>query len=332
VRGDDFMKEWRGTMKFRIAQKEHVNAIYTIAESYRLDQETEHDRGFLVSSYTLEDYQAFQADSSKALYVAIKDDEVVGFVYGYAPMYGSPSNSLDTILKHGKSTDFIVKQICASKSSVKGTGTFLMSTLFKLVSGDIYLAIVTEPLNITSMLFHKKMGFIELKKITERDQLNRLIMVRYKNQELDSYSNVGLAQYQTSVDLYKHEDQLTWTKFNFSIITNGAILSILIPNMTGDFNKPLFVFLVVTVVLINLGYLYTIRMGRIYLQTRKKSAITMEQRLHHLGMGYIVKSNEEDKKKRDILERSLTRYVQYLIPIIFIIGWIIILLIYMFFM
>jgi len=130
-----------------------------------------------------------------------------------------------------------------------------------------------------------------------------------------------------AVELYKHEDQLTWTKFNFSVITNGAILSILVPNLSSSLNKPVFIFLVIAVVLINIGYIYTIRMGRIYLQKRKKDAMIIEERLHHIGLAYMIKNTTNNKKLKTIMDNSSTRYVQYIVPVIFIIGWIVILII-----
>lgn len=316
-------------MRFNFALDSQIKDIYSITESFDLSKGNSNERGFLVSSFTLEQYNDFFKDPRKHLYVSTVDNKVMGFIYGYYVDDGEDSESLKTYKDLGAQGDFVVKQICVHPDSPKGTGTFLMSKLFKIIDGDIYLAIVSDPLNIPSLLFHKKMGFVETTRITENDGLGRIIMVRYCNQELKSFSNVGLAQYQTAVDLYKHEDHLTWTKFNFSIITNGAILSILIPNITSEFNRPLFIFLVSVVVLINVGYIYTIRLGRIYLQKRKNDAIVIEERLQHLGMGYIIKSNGSNEKLNKILANSLTRYVQYSIPMLFTIGWLVMLFLFL---
>lgn len=314
-------------MNFIVANEKHIKEIFDIANHFDIDNHNQDDRGFLVSSYTLAEYKKFLQDPNQIIYVSVnKDNKVEGFIYGYYVPYGKTSVSLDTIQEMANANDFIVKQICVHPSSPKGTGTFLMTTLFKLIDGNLYLAIVTDPMNISSLIFHKKIGFVEVKRIIENDSRERLIMVRYKNQELESFSRIMLSQYDTAIDLYKHEDQLTWTKFNFSILTNGAILSILIPSLNSSFNKSLFVFLVLVVILINIGYIFTIGMGRIYLQKRKNDAILIEHKLKYLGMMYVVKPDEDSKSLYTrILNSSFTKYVQFIIPCLFIIGWIVVL-------
>jgi L-amino acid N-acyltransferase YncA len=313
-------------MRFENMKKEQIEDIYSISESYDLSKGNENERGFLVSSFSKKDYLSFFEDEKKYMYVAIDQSKALGFIYGYFIENADTSKSSEIIKQMGNNTDFVVKQICVHKDSPKGTGTFLMEMLIKLVDGDIYLAIVSRPLNITSLLFHKKMGFVEVARIIEKDELGRIIMVRYKHQESSSFAEAGLVQYQTAVELYKHEDQLTWTKFNFSVITNGAILSILVPNLSSSINKPVFIFLVIAVILINIGYIYTIKMGRIYLQKRKKDAMNLEDRLHHIGLAYMIKNTINNKKLKTIMDNSSTRFVQYIIPMIFIIGWIVILI------
>ncbi|RJP57540.1 MAG: GNAT family N-acetyltransferase [Ignavibacteriales bacterium] len=312
-------------MKFNELKLDQIDEVFAISESYDLTKGNQTDRGFLVSSFTRDEYESFYFQDDKYIYVATDDNRVIGFIYGYYIKHADPSVSSDTMKKLGQEDDFIVKQICAHQDAPIGTGTFLMHQLFQILSCSIYLAIVAKPLNVTSLIFHKKMGFCEIARITEKDQLERIIMVRYKHQDSKTFVEAGLLQYQIAVDLYKHEDQLTWTKFNFSVITNGAILAMVVPAMTSDFNKTLFLFLAIVVIIINFGYIYTIRMGRIYLQKRKKDACGLEEKFQSIGMNYIIKGSTKNKKMNHILENSFTRYVQFLIPIMFIIGWIVIL-------
>ena len=307
-------------MKFLLANDKDVKDIYAIASSWKYETAKSIDEGFLVSEYTIEDYEAFFKDDDKYLFVAKEDNEVLGFIYGYYVEHGGFSKTSLAIKDMAEPNDFILKQIAVKKERRK-VGAYLINHLLTFIDSDIYLAIVSKPLNVASVMFHRKHGFIKAARIMEDDNLERLIYAKYKDASQQGYKDFVMSEYQTAVDLYKHEDHLTWTKFNFSIITNGALLSLLIPNLSGDYNVELFSFFIFVIILINLGYIYTIFMGRKYLKNRKETAVNIEERLERFGMRNIIKSNDKD------LKSSKTSIVQYSIPLVFTVGWIVILLV-----
>jgi hypothetical protein len=151
----------------------------------------------------------------------------------------------------------------------------------------VIAAVVNKPPNEASARFHKKLGFQELTQLTPPDGLPRVVWVWRKPREATLH-----AQYQISVDLYKHEDTLNWQKLNnFFYITAGlaaATAFSLGEEGGGALSKELAVVIAVMGFVASLAFSQMLRFGRQYLLARKAALIELEEYMAWHGGQRIV--------------------------------------------
>ena len=143
-----------------------------------------------------------------------------------------------------------------------------------------------------------------------------------------------LEQYKIAVELYKHEDNLNWTKLNHLFYINAGLWAVVgfIIQFGGAENGSLpinFRFFMVMVSLIGMiisGALgVALWFGVRYMHNRKRAVILIEETLVHHGGEYIVSPSSGAPEERGILGRSPTTWVLKSVPIVFFIVWLVVL-------
>ena len=143
-----------------------------------------------------------------------------------------------------------------------------------------------------------------------------------------------LEQLKIATDLYKHEDNLNWTKLNNLFYINAglwAILGFIIE--FGGVNSssfPINLNFIMTMVSI-IGIIVSIALGIAlwcgvrYMQHRKETVTFIEEKLIPYGGQNIVSSSQEILERKRFFQQSPTTLVLKSVPVLFIIVWIIVL-------
>lgn len=219
-----------------------MDAIYRVAERSRLEIAGS-EGGFLVSGFSEDHYSKFITAGRRVMFLVAVDgeDRIAGFLFGYTSDYVSNlpvHTSEDKIfeLLGPKSRFFVIKQI-AVHPDFRRQG--VAQALYRSVLSDlaktrtvphIFATIVTAPRNLASEAFHKDLGFRpvlthspdledDTKRLTfEIYYLSAHAIPNVNKLESDllqahATSSENLWQaYRTALELYRHEDQLNWTK------------------------------------------------------------------------------------------------------------------------
>ena len=147
-------------------------------------------------------------------------------------------------------------------------------------------------------------------------------------------------QYRIAVELYRHEDNLNWTKLNHLFYINAGLWAVtgFIAQSNGTKNGPLPIdprLLMLTVSLIGMiacaALGVALWFGIKYMLNRKNAVIRIEERLIKHGGDYIVsslsllsptKSDKSDTpEKSGFLKISPTTWMLRLVPIVLFIVW-----------
>ncbi len=137
--------------------------------------------------------------------------------------------------------------------------------------------------------------------------------------------DVLINQFYIASDLYKHEDNLNWSKLNHLLYIMGglgAIFGFLLKNNLSNMAEYIDPLLLISFlgIMVSLSFFIAINAGVNYLQLRKKAVINIDNRLKEIS-GYSVICPEPEKmKKSDI--RSPTRLVLRVFPIFILLIWI----------
>lgn len=285
-------------IEIREVIKEDLPALHALAEEWLLEkQEKPEESGFLVSNFTLEQYQKY-LETAEYFFLAEIDNQIAGFVLAYSKEKITAGEIVNSVLKQVVVEDFVlIKQICVSKKH-PSAAVPLYEYLFAKANIDFILtAIVDDPLNIRSINFHKNMGFEFFTNILPPEDYDgrvrmRSIWIRKRGkgtihptlrialQDLNSKIENLLVKQCYSKDLYMHEDNLNWTKL-------GMLVSFMMALSTG------FVFILrepvgwtnalVSFLLIIIGYMIVllfkskIRSGIIYMQNHKSLLIKFDK-------------------------------------------------------
>lgn len=139
-----------------------------------------------------------------------------------------------------------------------------------------------------------------------------------------------MEQYKIAVQLYRHEDELNWTKLNHLFYVNGGLLimagwcveamkgpnqwnpSVAVPSGAG--------------VLVCLAFTISLWAGTAYLQHHKKRAVAIEEALGHHG-GAPVLRPQGHERGRWLLEKSPTRWMLRSVPILILLFWLFVLVV-----
>ena len=137
-------------------------------------------------------------------------------------------------------------------------------------------------------------------------------------------------QYGTAVDLYKHEDNLNWTKLNHLFYINAGLWTILgfIAQSNGTESGTLPInphLLMVTVSVIGMIVCAALGValwfGIKYMHNRKDAVTRIEERLVEGGGEYIVSPKSDIPEKRGFLKVSPTTWMLKLVPIVLFAVW-----------
>jgi len=281
--------------------------------------------GFLVSRYTQETYGE-RVTTAEHFHVALKGDEVLGFVLAYSDERLTPDEWLNHRVKAELGAFLVVKQVCVARAAARqGIATQLYQhVLGQWVSSPVIAVIVAEPANLASTAFHRRLGFEALTELTPPDGLPRRVWVWRRPREAMLH-----AQYAVAVDLYKHEDTTNWNKLNNFFYITAALAAAtgfaFGNNQDQGHGKALADNLVVVISVIGLGssvaFSQMLRWGRRYLHARKGAVAEIEQSIVWHG-GHRVISSEPSASQDHWLRQSPTSMIMVLLPVLVGLCWI----------
>lgn len=308
------------------AREAHVEAIVALAESRRLsgaeDPLTAGRDGFLVSDYTEHNYRD-RLTTAEHFYVALKGGDVIGFLLAYSDERIEPDEWLNHRIKTTLGSFLVIKQICVAREAARqGVASRLYHHVLEQWNGSpVIAAVVSEPPNEASTLFHRKLGFEELTRLTPPDGRERMVWVWRKPRE-----GMLQAQYAIAVDLYKHEDTTNWAKLNnFFYITAGLAAAVAFSlGKEGAESERMARGLALVIAVIGFGtavaFSQMLRFGRRYLQARKKAAMELEEYLAWHG-GQRIVGRETGEPGNGWLQASPTGVIMVLLPLMVAVCW-----------
>ncbi|WP_030545292.1 GNAT family N-acetyltransferase [Streptomyces albus] len=316
-----------GQVEIVRAGPEHLEQITRVAESRSLDQARRPHRGapveggFLVSAYTEADYRA-RLETAEHFYVAVKGEDVLGFLLAYSSDRVEPDEWLNRRIKSALGDFLVVKQVCVAREAARrGIASMLYyHVLDQWKESPVIAAVVNHPPNEASAGFHRKLGFEELTELTPPDGMPRMVWVWRKPREAMLHT-----QYMVSVDLYKHEDNVNWQKLNnFFYITVGlaavAAFSVGKEGAGGSLGKALAAIISIIGLGVSLGFSQMLRFGRRYLLARKSALIELEEHLAWHGGRRIVTWHSSDPGNA-YLKISPTGAIMALLPAFVALCW-----------
>lgn len=297
--------------------------------------------GFLVSSFTLDDYQNYLKEA-EYFFVAETQGSIKGFILAYPSDSIHEGDITNKLLESNMLTPFIlIKQIVIKRDEVgRGVASALYSHLFKLEPENDYLAaIVTEPANSRSVAFHKKMGFQHHCDITpppDSDGVvrNRSIWwrsarsgeqhakTRLKYAEVSGSPEIIIENIHAAIGLYSHEDNLNWTKFGMLVTFMMALFAAFsyvfeMPLTTA--NLIISSMLIVFGYVINFLFLIKLKSGVMYMQSHKDNVKLLEARMLSLDSSYVPLIKVDGNEL--ISGRSKTSTVLSLMPVLGMFLW-----------
>lgn len=172
-----------GDLRIDFAKPRHLPQIIALAQQYELEGMAPRraaELGFLVSNFEQEDYQAF-LHRANHFYVLLEDEVICGFLLAYSSDRIQDDEWLNLHIKTRYPDPFIVvKQICVRPDS---TGRGLASSLYQHLFSEaqecpLFAAIVLEPPNHRSVVFHEKHGFKKIFQVTPSDGIPRGVWMR----------------------------------------------------------------------------------------------------------------------------------------------------------
>lgn len=171
------------SLRIQGAKSEHLPQIVSLAQTCNLKQMASEQAarlGFLASNFQEEDYQAFirRADH---FYVLLENRNLCGFLYAYSSDLIQGDEWLNLLIRSRHPDHFVViKQICIRPDLIgRGLATSLYQHLFTQVQEyPLFTAIVLEPVNHRSIIFHERLGFKKVFQITPPDGMLRGVWMR----------------------------------------------------------------------------------------------------------------------------------------------------------
>jgi predicted GNAT superfamily acetyltransferase len=170
-------------LKIQGAKSEGLPHIVNLAQTYDLKQMASEQLakvGFLVSNFHEEDYRGF-IDRADHFYVLLEDRKLCGFLYAYSCDRNKDNEWLSLLIKSRHPAPFImIKQICIRSDLIgRGLAASLYQHLFSQAREyPLFAAIVLEPVNQRSIIFHERHGFRKVFQITPPDGMLRGIWMR----------------------------------------------------------------------------------------------------------------------------------------------------------
>jgi len=151
---------------------------------------------------------------------------------------------------------------------------------------------------------------------------------------LEAAKDILFLQYQTAVELYKHEDNLNWRKLNNLFYITAGLLAVVgfflekggdsFVQAVGVTTSQIIRLVGATGILVCLAFEIALWYGVKYMQQRKAVVMELEEALRHLGGAYVVAPKQKSGEE-NILRRSPTTFVLRLLPLLLLGVWIYIL-------
>lgn len=256
---------------------------------------------------------------------------------------------------------YVIKQVAVRpEQSGKGYGKALYHQFFEYTAhkkfhrasetekarvepdvADIFVAVMSQPLNRRSMDFHAALGFqpvISWASPGEPDPLHSIgrVVFHAHARELLFRKNSGAAP-QTSVaasfealrhatELYLHEDNLNWRKFSFlSQYTAALVAAQFVAALTENpFTHPAFQLIPILTVLAlacvssYLSYTFSgkLKSGLLFMDSHKRSALLIESKLSHLVPGVYPPLGNVPRISRTVDIINTARFIFYPIIVI----------------
>jgi predicted GNAT superfamily acetyltransferase len=313
-------------VKIQVATSEYLPQVIELAKSYQLEQiqpELLEKYGFFVSGFEGNDYQNF-LERANFFYVYVEKENVLGFILAYSSNYIQEAESLNLQIKSQYPEPFVViKQICVRQDAIgRGIANFLYQHLFdRILELPLFAAIVLNPMNVSSIDFHERLGFRRVFNITPSDGIPRGVWQK-KAISLKVLTN----QYNIAISLYNHEDDLNWKKLNHLLYVSAALGMVILLIIQGIISPlqpyiPIFIgSLSLVGLIVSISFEVIINSGINYLHTRKNTVIEIERRLIQYG-GIKVVLPEGTSVQKKLLKMSPTTRLLKLLPILPLIFW-----------
>lgn len=295
------------------AARSDLEAIFAIADAWKITKVKNLEGGFLVSDFSLEDYRA-AFDQGCDFFVARQDNEIVAFLYGYGSDHIPASDVVNGLVKANMYDDFfLIKQICIKQNRQNaGQAASRLYDHVKAFGTPVAAAIIMDPLNQRSIAFHERKGFKKILEVDAPKDFDGVERVRgiwayfpeggKKDIRTLSLAHKNVADnivdyYCGILGLYTHEDNLNWTKLGMNVTFMFALLAS-VPYVTsrpGDGLEEKLVGGVVIVIgfLINAFFHLKIRSGLRYLAHHKNKVKAIEKDLCKF-YGYEMVLNSDD--------------------------------------
>ncbi len=168
-------------VRIRLAVPKDLPAILRIAKGNALGcSPLPVSSGFLVSGYNAEQYLEL-CSLADCFYVVEEPYGIVGFLLAYSLGRAGICDPTEQAIRRKDSRPFILaKQVCVEPNFAgKGYGQRLYRHLFKTrPTLPTVAAIVVNPLNLRSIQFHDRLGFVPWFETTPEDGLKRSVWRR----------------------------------------------------------------------------------------------------------------------------------------------------------
>lgn len=310
-------------MRIRKARTSDTAEIYRIASANHIDRVDSSNNGFLVSGFSEADY-VDKVRNLEHFYVLEVKKKVKAFIFAYKKEDVKAKDKVNSSYFEHADGDFsIIKQICVDKDGQsKGYGTMLYNYIVDVLTGTIYVAVVSEPYNEASVNFHLKNGFKLAYEIEADDKRTRQIY-RYERALTKKEYNDNLLeqQYQVAVDLYLHEDNLNWSKLNnLFYLTGGLVVALSVLASLSVQNLFVSIFVVSLLGFVSaLLFSVTIASGVKYMNSRKQSVMDIEKIIiEKKGTNVVIPAHGRYNK---LLTLSPTSKVMVYIPRLILATW-----------
>jgi len=315
-----------------------INKIIEIQKMFLLSEDTSIKNGFLVCSFTENEYKRFLEDG----YIMLKakcNEEIIGAIIAFESNKISQDDVNNSLLKYSIKSDFIlIKQIFIHPSFQRNGIASLLYEKIKELNKILVVVTVIDPFNLASFKFHKKNSFLEfLHFIPNADKDGKIrkrcawIYSSSKSKKIEdelrlinteSHDNAEILKSRSTdlVNLYMHEDNLNWTKFERQIVILFGLMALL----TYFFEKALSIkyipYLSIIIfwgIIINTFFVIKIKSGITYMSTYKDKIKKFDT-----IMNFYYPQLEKIFTPSRIAQTSISVKLIFLFSILGLISWI----------
>lgn len=315
-------------IEIKKARIEDVSSITRIArENALINVDSDNlEQGFLVSEFKESDYEQY-IQKHEHFYVLTDKGNVSAFLMAHKKEDLDITLIVNRNILRCATGDFhLIKQVCVARDSVRqGLASELYNFFISKVNSDIYLAVVLNPYNEASIKFHNNLGFDQIMKFIVEDGKDRGIFYRPANNIRSLDKDFLIEQYKVAIDLYKHEDELNWSKMNHLFYVTVGMMVVLTFIYDSLENIVLSVgMLLLSFIAIAIAYLFhgSIKSGIKYLQRHKRSVYEIEDLLY-IETGRRVVSTKFEKEYNNF-QKSYSSRTMFFIPRLLIAVWVIV--------